>query len=209
MKTIFYKLLPCLLILSLTGCTKRNYFPDEDDPGLNLLSSHGFNIGTFYINDTAYINTYRKGLFAGGIINYVPTFTKIATNSTSDTLIMSWPIELNNGSDTTYNSPYQMISLSMPVPKSFTKADLIAMEGKRFASNTNAITLQTSYYSGDTLSGISNIYFVNIKYETISSSTSSTTYLDLSGLFNGNIGDSILITKGRFDFQIDESSLNF
>lgn len=206
MKTIFYIFLSCLSVIFLSSCGKRNYFPDENNPGLSRFTSYGFNIGTFYINDTAYINTYYTGRLFGGITNSLPRIQKIVTNSTSDTLIMSWPIELNDGNDTAYNFQDQMISLLLPIPKSFNKADFIAMRGIRFASNTNSITLQTIRYYNHPLSGLSNIFFIKIDPIQTNNSTS---YLELSGLFNGNIGDSILITKGRFDFKIDVASLNF
>ncbi len=205
MKRKYKTLLLCFTILFI-GCGKRNFYPDEDDPGLSRFTSRGYNIATMYINNNAYINTYHTGIIFGGITNSVPTLTLISTDSTSNTLIMSWPIELNNGSDTTYLSPYQTISLLMPVPKSFNKVDFIAMRGTRFASNTNAIELQPFRYSNDSLSGFSNIYFVKINPIQINDSTN---YLELSGLFNGNIGDSILITKGRFDFKIDANQIKF
>ncbi|HET7118492.1 MAG TPA: hypothetical protein VFI29_18495 [Hanamia sp.] len=204
MKTILFKIIACILILYLSGCYKRNFFPDPDDPGLSLLTSHGFNIGTVYINGVPYINTYSKPLF-GGIINTVPTVTKASANSTYDTLSISWPIEINDSISTQFSSPYQSIALLMPVPKTFTQNDFLAMNGQRFSSNTNTVILKTQNYN-DTLSGLSNIYFVKVSVDTIEFSTR---HLAFSGLFNGNIGDSILITKGRFDFEIDESSLNF
>lgn len=205
MKTIFYKFLPCLLVLSLAGCAKRNYFPDPDDPGLSLLTSHGFNIATAYINKVPYINPFMKGTFGGGT-NTLPTLQLIDTGNTFDTLCLSWQIERNDSSAAPYNSPYQMISLLMPVPKSFTKSDFFALSGQRFSSNTNAVVLRSYNNYSDTLSGTSNIYFVNISYDNSSGTTAN---LAFSGLFDGNIGDSILITKGRFDFEIDPTSINF
>lgn len=202
MKKIFYKSLPFLIALSLAGCAKRNYFPDPDDPGLSLLTSYGFNIGTFYINNVPYINPFLGSEYG----NSIPTLSKIVTNSTFDTLNLSWQIGINDNGNADANSPYQTISLLMPIPKSFSKNDFIAMRGIRFTSNTNGVALQNSPFQGDTLSGLSNIYFVKINPI---QTPDSTTDLELSGLFNGSIHDSILITKGRFDFQIAESSLNF
>ncbi len=199
MKNLFYKFLPLLLALGLTGCAKRNYFPDESNPGLSRFTSYGFNIGTFYLNNVPYINPFL-GPSSG---NSMPIIRKIVTNSTFDTLMLSWQIGINDNGSTESNSPYQMISLLMPIPKSFTKVDFIAMSGQRFEYNSNI--LQTPYYY-DALSVLPNIYFVKINPIPTSDTTAN---LELSGLFNGNIGDSILITKGRFDFQIDESSLNF
>ncbi|MEO8415088.1 MAG: hypothetical protein ABI472_15580, partial [Ginsengibacter sp.] len=134
----------------------------------------------------------------------LPTVTKIVTNSTFDTLRASWLIEPKDSS-TNYNSPYQSISLLLPIRKSFSKKDFLLMSGKRFL-NTNTIQIQSfANSSPGQLSGTANIYFV----EMTTDSLNNTNYLSMSGLFDGNIGDSILITKGRFDFKIDAGTLNF
>lgn len=206
MKLKIFIVKTCLLVLCVCGCDKRNFFPDPDDPGLSMLTSHGFNIATVYINEVPYINPYKK-FFLGGVVNTVPTLTKINTNSTFDTLSLSWAIQINDSTGA-YDSPYRYISLLMPVSKSFTKRDLIAINGQRFSSDSGKVILQSSNYSpSDTLSGFSNIYFVKIN-QTQPSDTSAPR-LFLSGLFNGNIGDSILITKGRFDFVISTHDINF
>lgn len=195
----------CFMAFLLAGCGKRNFFPDEDDPGLSLLTSRGYNIATMYINNVPYINTYQKGLL-GGIINSVPTVTLISTGGISDTLSISWEIKRNDSSNV-YNQSYHSISLLLPVPENFTSYDFLAMTGQRFANNNNAITLNSFVNYPDSLHGSSNIYFVKIQYLN-SPATSSKTY-SFSGLFDGNIGDSILITKGRFDFEIDASQIKF
>lgn len=204
MKTILFKIIACTLALYLSSCVKRNFFPDPDDPGLSLLTSHGFNIATAYINNAPYINPFMKGTFGGGT-NSSPTLQLIGDGNPFDTLRLSWQIERNDTSTSPFNSPYQMISLLMPVPKTFKKTDFFALSGQRFSDNTNAVVLHSFNNYSDSLSGTSNIYFVNISYNT----TGTTTNLIFSGLFNGNIGDSILITKGRFDFKIDAATLNF
>lgn len=196
----------CFLAFILGSCGKRNFFPDGDDPGLSRLTSRGYNIATMYINDVPYINTYSTTIF-GGISNSMPIVTLIPTNSTSDTLNISWQIEINDNSNT-FNQPYYYsVSLLMPVKKNFTSADFLAMDGQRFAANTNAIALNSDYNISDTFHQQANIYFVNLKY--MSSSATSTNYYAFSGLFNGNIGNSISITKGRFDFKIDASQIKF
>jgi hypothetical protein len=204
MKRKYKTLIVCLTIL-LIGCGKRNFFPDEDDPGLSLLTSRGYNIATMYINNVPYINTYHKP-FLGGIINSVPTVRRRITNSAFDTLEISWQIKINDSSNS-YNQPYHSISLLMPVSKNFTAHDFLAMSGKRFEQDTNAIAINSFYNFQDTLSGKSNVYFVAINYNSPANSSART--YSLSGLFNGNIGDSILITKGRFDFKIDAGQINF
>ena len=191
-----------ITLLLLAGCTKRNFFPDEDDPGLSLLTSNGFNIASSYINKVPYINPYHNTIF--GINNYLPTLRKIITNSAFDTLSLSWQIEPNDSS-LIYNAKYQSITLLIPVPKIFTQNDFLLLNGQRFSSNTNKINIQSNYYLFNQLSGTSNIYFVEIKKD---NSVDPKNYI-ISGLFDGNIGDSILITKGRFDFEIGAGSLNF
>jgi|GEM_PF-1288502 len=207
MKTIFFKIIACALALYLSSCAKRNFFPDPDDPGLSLLTSHGFNIATAYINKVPYINPFDPGTLGIGGVNSAPSLELIGTGNSFDTLCLSWQFEIND--NTSNNQPYptiSTISLLMPVPKSFTKTDFFALNGQRFSSNTNAVVLRSYHNYFDTLSGTSNIYFVSIKYDNTSGSI---TNLAFSGLFDANIGDSILITKGRFDFVIDTATLNF
>ncbi len=203
MKKKYKSILVCLTIL-LIGCGKRNFFPDEDDPGLSRLTSRGYNVATMYINDVPYINPYKKPLF--GIVNLGPTINLISTSSTYDTLNISWRIEINDSTNS-YNDPYYSLSISMPVRKGFTAHDFLAMNGQRFASDSDAILLNSFNNAANALSGKANIYFINIAY-TDSSATTSRSYA-FSGLFNGNIGDSILITKGRFDFKIDANKVSF
>lgn len=200
MNSIKYLLIIFITLLLLAGCAKRNFFPDEDDPGLSLLTSHGYNIVTNYINGKPYINPFRN-TFRG---NYLPVLQKIVTGSTYDTLSLSWLIQPKDSS-TSYNSPYQSISLLIPVPKTFTKSDFLQMSSNRFL-NTNKIQIQSYFSPGlNQLSGKANIYFVEITTDSLN----YTNYLSMTGLFDGNIGDSILITKGRFDFEINADRLNF
>lgn len=204
MKRKYTTLVICFTIL-LLGCSKRNFFPDQDDPGLSRFTSRGYNIAAMYINNVPYINTFKKPIF-GGVVNTVPTVTLLRTSSDNDTLAISWQIEVNDSSNF-YNNPYYSVSLLMPVQKNFTSGNFIGMNGQRFASNTNAIALNSYSNNPASLTGKSNIYFVNIQYT--DSSANSTRSYSFSGLFDGNIGDSILITKGRFDFKIDASQIRF
>ena len=200
-----YTILLTWFIMLLIGCGKRNFFPDGDDPGLSRLTSRGYNIATVYINNVPYINVYRKRLF-GGITNSLPTVNRISTNSAFDTLSISWQIEINDNSDS-YNQPYHSISLLIPVSKNFTAHDLLAMNGKRFASDTNAIAINSFYNYPASLAGRSNLYFIKVDYNFPPNGPSAT--YSFSGLFDGKIGDSILITKGRFDFKIDANQIHF
>ncbi|HTB51920.1 MAG TPA: hypothetical protein VK718_04025 [Ferruginibacter sp.] len=199
-----------LLIFCVTGCIKepRNYYADEDDPGLSRLTSHGYNVVTNYINGVPYVNPYAGYNYG----NQIPTLSKITTSSTYDTLSLSWNVELNNtaadNAGYVYNSGnYNSISLLMPIPKNFSRTDLLSLNGQSFSSNTDAVWVNayhdTPPYYDTTLTGVANIYFVSV-YPSESSPS-----IVLSGLFNGNIGDSVLLTKGRFDFVIPVDNLNF
>ena len=81
------------------------------------------------------------------------------------------------------------------------------MNSERLPLDSNAIVINSFDNYSDTLAGKSNLYFINIHYN-LPPNNSKGTY-SLSGLFNGNIGDSILISKGRFDFEIDADKVNF
>lgn len=90
----------------------------------------------------------------------------------------------------------------MPVPQSFNKTSLLAFNRQRFL-NSEAVTLEDS--TGKMITGTATLYFVSVNEAILSDQK----YIQLSGLFDGNIGDSVFIKKGRFDFEINESSLNF
>ena len=195
----------CCLSLTMMSCGKRNYFPDPDDRGLSRLTSRGYNIITMYINNVPYINPYRRPLF-GGISNTLPTITTKITNNDSVTLQISWQIEINDTS-VSYNQPYHSISLLIPVSKSFRAHDFLSMNGQRFSPGTNGIAINYPDNYLDSLAGKSNLYFIDIKYKTLGDGSRHS--YSFSGLFDGNIGDSILITKGRFDFEIDADKINF
>jgi len=206
-----------VFIFCLMGCKKppRNYYSDQDDPGLSRLTSYGYNIATNYINGVAYINPYNDPSYFGlGGGNVIPTLSKIlGRGTTDDTLALSWPVEVNSN----VQSNYRYISILMPVPKGFAENEFAALSGERFDSNTNIIALTPyladSYYNyynyptySDSLAytsprGPSNIYFVNI-------SMSPSGDLAMAGLFNGNIGDTA-ITNGRFDFYLSSSYIHF
>ncbi|HSN10057.1 MAG TPA: hypothetical protein VLS85_13550 [Hanamia sp.] len=199
MKAIFklIHLLPFVTIL-VTGCYKRNFFPDGDDPGLSRFTSRGYNVITAYINSTPYINPFSK---TRG--NDLPTFIKVVSSGASDTLNFSWRFVENDPAGISYQNE-KAISISIPMPKSFSRDDFFALQGKRFDSETCRLSLSSN--QPGSVSGTANIYFTSIAF-TPPSPTGNNAIL--SGLFNGNIGDSILITKGRFDFAINTDKINF
>jgi hypothetical protein len=207
-------IIPAIFLICLIGCKKppRNYYADQDDPGLSRLTSYGYNIATNYINGIAYINPYYTstslfGTTNGG--NVIPTLSKILGNNTTDTLALSWPIEIN----TPYSISDAYIDLLIIVPKNFMESDFVTWSGKRFVDTTNRISMSQGYYyiinypvpypnySDSSLQGVSNIYFVNI--------VSSSGGLSMEGLFNGTIGNDVSITNGRFDFYLPQNHIHF
>jgi hypothetical protein len=205
-----------VFIFCLMGCKKppRNFYPDQDDPGLSRLTSYGYNIATNYINGVAYINPYNDPSYFGfGGGNTIPTFGKIlGKGTTDDTLALSWPIEKN----TQYTISNLYINLLIIVPKNFAMSDFVALSGKRYTDSTNRISMSSNYYyssyyttygasypdySDSSGQGTSNIYFINI-------SQLSSGDITMTGLFNGNIGDTT-ITDGRFDFYLPSSSIHY
>ncbi|HLY71689.1 MAG TPA: hypothetical protein VKR53_18275 [Puia sp.] len=84
--------------------------------------------------------------------------------------------------------------------------DFLALNGQRISSNTNKIAIEAfNDTTFELLSGTGNIYFVKINIEDATGERK----IAFCGLFDGTIGDSILITKGRFDFNIPATNFNF
>ena len=190
MKTLKYLFIISLVFL-ITGCIKRTFYPDVDDPGLSRFTAHQYNVGTAYIKGEAYINYWPSNSSFLSTLPY-PILSKIPTNSSSDTLNFSWRIELKDTSKASPND-YEDISIQMPIEKTFSLNDLLAWNGEQLTNDMNTLVLYDK--NRKQLKGTANIFFVKIE-------NSSAGYLYVSGLFNGNIGDSILITKGRFDYIV-------
>lgn len=185
-KTLHLSFIP---LVFLTTCHFWNFYPDPDDKGLSRFTSRGYNQASNYINERPFVN------------NYIPLLHKDSTGRSMDTLAFSWELRKN---DTTERSIYSNIFFLMPVPAIFNKTNLLAFDGKRFLSIP--LTLQDT--SMKTMTGTATLYFVSVN-EVVSSSDPKIKWIKLSGLFNGNIGDSIMVTKGRFDFEINENTMNF
>ena len=178
-----------LSLFLLTKCNSIGFFPDPDDQGLSRFTSRGYNVATEYIN----------GLPYSSLGAYYPLLRKDNALSSTDTLRFKWG--LNSGNNPNVRSLYDTISFMLPVSQTFNKANLLGYNGQRFV---NAIPFILKGTSG-IIAGKATLYFVTVTSET----SYNEKYVKLSGLFDGNIGDTVLVTKGRFDFEIQESQLNF
>lgn len=191
MKYKYLLLLICAPIFMATEC-RRNYFiPDPDDNGLSRFTSRGYNLATAYINDAPFVN----------IGSYYPLLQKDSSGNSIDTLKFSWalyPSDLLN-----HNSIYHDISFLLPVSSSFTKNDLLALNGQRLLNSTTVVIKDGAL---KVISGTATLYFVSVTEDL---SFPQQKNIKLSGLFDGNIGDTVHITKGRFDFEVNENDLNF
>jgi hypothetical protein len=180
--------------LMSTQCGRNSFFPDPDDPGLSRFTSRGYNVATAYINDGPFVN----------VGSYYPLLQKDSSGSSIDTLKFAWPLypsDLLN-----HNSIYRDISFLLPISSSFSKNDLLAFNGKKFSNSILVAVQEVQDSALKTISGIANLYFVSVNEDL---SYPPQKYIRLSGLFDGNIGDTVLITKGRFDFEVNENNLNF
>lgn len=180
-----------LSLFLLTKCNSIGFYPDPDDQGLSRFTSRGYNVATEYINGLPYSNLGA----------YYPLLRKDNAVSSTDTLRFTW--RLNSDNNPNAGSLYDTISFMLPVSPTFNKENLLGYNGQRFL-NTIPFVLKSA--SSGILAGNATLYFVAVTSET---STYNEKYIKLSGLFDGNIGDTVLVTKGRFDFEIQESQLNF
>jgi hypothetical protein len=205
MRHIIY-IMTSLIIFFVIGCGKprppRNFFSDQNDPGLGRFTDYGYNIASNYINNVAYTNPY---LPEG---NALPVVYKTVTTSQFDTLTISWQIAPDTAVQYNYFPQYTHISILLPISKNFSGNDFLALSGQRLSANSCTLNLlQQNSFSQDTLlSGIANIYFVKMALGTADSSPGQ---LLFSGLFSGNIGNNIIVSSGRFDFSIPVTSINF
>lgn len=194
MRHLKYITVTSAIMLILSGCIKQKFYPDPDDAGLSRFTSKQYHTGTCYINEIPYINYWPKGGIGIGPLPF-PKMTKILSGNTADSLEFSWPIGINENNKFT-DGKYSRISIRLPIPQTFSKADLTAWNDKRFG--TDVATLYLDYNQ----KGTANIYFVKIS----PGKTVNDAWL-MTGLFDGNIGDSIIIKKGRFDYYVEVEGL--
>lgn len=187
-KNFYIALIP--LVFLTQKCQFTNFYPDPDNSGLSRFTSRGYNVASVYINGKAFSQLGARSL----------RFYKDSSGNLTDTLHFSLRLLLNDSLN--LDEKPQYLSFQVPVPHSFNINNLLAFNGQRFE---NSVPVSLINFS-NTSFGTSTLYFVSV---TEIASPSDEKYVKLSGLFDGKIGDSILLTKGRFDFQIAEKDLNF
>lgn len=180
----------------LHGCLKQRFIPDPYDPELSRFTSKELQTGTCYINDLAYINYWpESGISISGLP--YPEITKLINPNGPDSLVFSWEI-LRSKEGKAIDEQSRWISFKIPVVKGFKSNDLLSWNEKRFTPGECAV-----YLDWEKLAGTAGIYFVKTsERSTNQAAAGSIKYFYMTGLFNGNIGDSIMIKKGRFDFIV-------
>lgn len=181
--------------LLLGSCLKQRFFPDPFDPQLSRLTDSRYQTGTCYINGDVYINDWPESGFSIGRPGLpYPSLRRTRTQG-ADSMDLSWKLMLKE-KNTIRPGTYYTISLRMPVRPGFTVSDIQTLEGLRFASGQGRI-----YLDHDRLSGSGGIYFIKVRPDTSGSVPHAFFYM--SGIFEGDIGDTIQVKKGRFDFVVD------
>ncbi|HET6995713.1 MAG TPA: hypothetical protein VFI06_12060 [Chitinophagaceae bacterium] len=196
-------LLIFLLSFELTGCYKRNFYEDPDDPGLSRFTNRSYNVTSAYINSEPWVSVF-SGSLSGA---YHTSIFWDSTSASRDTLHITWRGEFSDQS-LSFLSPWsdwRFLSFSMPVKKNFSKEDFLGFNGKIFPADSTTVTVTLSPYEfispAPSVSGTGKIYFVKVN------AGPHDREFTISGLFEGTLG-SVLITKGRFDYRITPADHN-
>lgn len=189
-----------VILMFFSGCLQQKFFPDPDDPELSRFTSSHYQTGTCYINDTVYMNWWPKGginLSPTGRLPF-PSIEKTYSVSTPDSIDFSW--RFNKKNDTIPNArDYRTILYRVPVPEGFTTENILNLSGQRFNTGQCTVYLDLEHKQGQ-----GNIYFVKVKeIKSKNNPLENNRFFQISGLFDGNIGDSIYIKKGRFDYVVE------
>lgn len=175
-------------IFFLTTCRFSNFYTDPDDPGLSRFTSHGYNVISTYVNSEPF-EIYR-------------TSETVLSKDSGDVNSLDTLVFMLGTLSPSRKPLIRTMSFLIPVPRSFTKTSLKTLNGLRL---TNIPFIAKDTLAND-LSGTGNLYIVSVSEKIYPQNQQ---YVKFSGLFEGKIGDSINVSKGRFDFSINESSLNF
>jgi hypothetical protein len=196
-----------ILTLALTGCYKSYFFEDSDDPGLSRFTNRGYNVTSAYINNEPWVSDFSS--YGGSAPAYL---YRDSTGVSKDTLYISWSGKLSNDSvfRSSYWRDFQNLTISLPIKKNFSRNDFLNWNGKAFPDDSTSVSISLSQYypypsNPYTITGPAKIYFVKIEHS--DTAISKTGFL-VSGLFEGNIGDTIKITKGRFDYEVNNQNLH-
>jgi hypothetical protein len=199
-KTAFFC---CLLFLTIAGCAKQTsyYYPDAATPGTAIFSNTSNNVLSCLIGDSSWRTITRS---AGGVVFTRPIYEVFIeihiTNSATDTLSIVW-----RGNPATYQGNYSVISLVLPVAKSFRMSDLAAFEAKRIViDGSNGIfRINLTGLPAGNISGNGRIYFNRIHFEA-AGTNSYTGYI--SGLLETDLG-LFNIRSGRFDHYLNPDQI--
>jgi hypothetical protein len=217
---IVFTIITCVLFTACTKYLPRNFYQDPNNQGLSVFTSRSYNIMSMYIDSVPYVNPYICScqIFSQTWYNSPVSILAKHTAATLDTLYISWQIA--DSDHASIPLPYNYLTLLMPVQKGFSQRDFMALNGQRFVlDSTNGIQAVLSvaygippngnpYYNGSTYQNVvgpAAVYFTQVQ----SNANDSLNTYQFSGLFEGNPGNTLHITKGRFDFQVPASSLNF
>lgn len=193
-----------VLMLCVSACTPKPFFEDQDDPGLTRFTDRGLNAGSAYINGNAWRTGYSSLIGQDALL-------VADTNAVGkDTLYLSFQGEYSPAllaPSGWQNLPFVIFAL--PTKKNLTLNEWLSWNGRLFPADTTTVTV---YLCNSPLPqpgltafvrGTGSLYFTKLFRST------NPLEVGMVGLFDGKIGDSIEIRKGRFDFRLNESSFTF
>ena len=184
----------------LPCCHKSNFFEDPNHRGLSRFTNRGYDVASAYINSQPWVSEFS--VYNGP----APPAIYLDTSSQQDTLYIQWRGDYS--SSPPYPSFYwNYVTMSIPVKKNFTLNDFLSWDNKIFDSTTATISLDDRqigpgwFRSG--FLGKGKIYFVRIEPRPLPGVD-----FRVSGLFEGNIDTSFVISEGRFDYDVSPADHN-
>ncbi len=194
-------LLMSMCLMSLR-CKKQQsfFYEDDNDPGLTRLTDRDYQIASAYVNGSPwvqYINENGGGFgFNGTYWNNFVTLTP-GTND-KDTLNITWSGEFSRGlpAQGYTGEQFKFMTLSFPVDTGYAVNKIPDLEGERFPTPLTPVYISFGNElvpDLNSIRGSAKLYFIQ------ADTTNGGSAFRFTGLFEGKIGDSVLITKGRFD----------
>ncbi|RYY54602.1 MAG: hypothetical protein EOO09_13745 [Chitinophagaceae bacterium] len=187
---------------TLVSCQRDRFFEDEDDPGLSRLTSYSYDVCSAYVAGRPWVRPFFNVLRGEARVH----LQLRPDAGIYDTLDIEFPGRFET-EPLPGSVPWQSattMTFAVPVAKGFTGEKFLAMAGQQFpAPNTQVLVSLHGEPGQGVVTGSGRLYLISIRR-----SQAAGQEFVCTGLFDGNIGDSILVTKGRFDYRIREDDHN-
>jgi len=190
-----------IVIMVLPCCHKSNFFEDPNHSGLSRFTNRGYDVASAYINNQPWVSGFSAYNGPAPPAIYLDT-----TSTQQDTLYIQWQGDYS--SNPVYPSFYwSYVTMSIPVKKNFTLNDFLSWNNKIFDSTTVTISLDDRPvgpgWSSSGFVGKGKIYFIRIEPRPVPGVD-----FRFSGLFEGKIDATFVISEGRFDYDVSRGFHN-